>query len=55
MADLGEVGGLVADEKDRGDRVGGLELDVGVTRAASALSKRRWLLVSAGQPFTGVV
>ena len=27
-ADLGEVGGLVADEKDGGGRVGGLGLDV---------------------------
>lgn len=28
VADLGEVGGRVADEKDGGDRVGGLGLDV---------------------------
>ena len=28
VADFGEVGGLVADVKDGGDRVGGLGLDV---------------------------
>jgi hypothetical protein len=55
VADLGEVGGLVADVKDGGDRVGALGLDVEGHAGGEGVVGAAWLQVSEGQYFTGAV